>query len=299
MGAISCNDHKNISLLSAYTVENSSRYVEHVFTSVPIKHRNRYKVKIEDISLPTEMDSDVEVQHTLMSRHAESNQESPDTWCHEHLRNLLQAQRTNKASVSTHSCLVDAVDLSKSCLIFCSANNSPDLLKGYANSEILNGEVELKIIDNLDTVAVSLNIAIRVLYLVNSSEVGEGSKRAFLRRRNLTISTGVKQHIINQNVDNVLFYGELQLCLGSTEMGLNSRLERENKFEEELLLLMAALIILSPFFCMLYLRVCLHLVRSKRCEEVDVVCNLALCTAFVFMCKRNIEGTIDRDNLLC
>ena len=72
-GAISRDADKNLSPLSANTVEKLCRYIEHVFTSVPLKHRNRDKVKIEDLSLPTETDSDVEVRHTLMSRHVESN----------------------------------------------------------------------------------------------------------------------------------------------------------------------------------------------------------------------------------
>ena len=48
-------------------------YIEHSFTSVPIKHRNIDKVEIEDISFPTETDYDVEVQHALMSIHVKSN----------------------------------------------------------------------------------------------------------------------------------------------------------------------------------------------------------------------------------
>ena len=82
-------------------------------------------------------------------------------------------------------------------------------------------------------------------------------------------------------------------------MGINSRLEWANTFEERLLLLRAALIVLPPFFCMFSLHVCLHMVCSKLCEEVDVVRNLALCTNIEFMSKRNTEATLDRDNLIC
>ena len=55
-GAISCNEHKNISPPLEDTVKKLCIYVEHSFTSVPIKHRNIDKVKIEDISFPTETD---------------------------------------------------------------------------------------------------------------------------------------------------------------------------------------------------------------------------------------------------
>ena len=206
------------------------RYVERVFTSVPIKHRNRDKMKIEDIYFPTETYLDVEIRNALMSRHVKSNQDRPDTWCHEHLRNLLQAQRTNEAIVSAHSCLVDAAYQSESRLIFCSANISPDLSKGDSNSKILNSEVELNRIDYLDTIAISLKLNIRVLYLVSRSEVSEGSKRTFSTRRNLPISNGFEQHLTDQSVDDVLVHRELQLCLRSTKMGINSRLEGENKF---------------------------------------------------------------------
>ena len=115
-----------------------------------------------------------------MSIHVENNLEIPDTWCHEHLRNLLRDQRTNEASVSTNSRLVDAADQSESHLLFHSANNAPNLSKFHANSKILNSEVELNSIYNIDTVAVSLKLDIRVLYLVSSSKVGEGSKRVLL-----------------------------------------------------------------------------------------------------------------------
>ena len=233
-----------------------------------------------------------------MSRHVESNRKSPDTQCHEHLRNLLQAQRTNKANLSTHSHLVDAADQSESRLLFHSANNAPNLSKGDTNSEILNGEVELKRIDNIDTLAVSLKLIIIFLYIVSSMEVGEVSKHVFSRRRNLPISTGVKQHLTDQNVDNILVHGELQLCLLSTKMGINSRLEGANTFEERHFLLRYALIILTPFFYMLALHVCLHMVPLKRCEEVDVVRNPAICIDFAFTSKRNTESTLDRDNLL-
>ena len=164
---------------------------------------------------------------------------------------------------------------------------------------MINGKVELNRIDNLDTVAVSLKLAIRVLYIVSSSKVDEGRNNAVLRRRNLPISTGVEQHLTDKNVDNVLIHRELQLCLQSNEMVINSRLEGVNTFEEQLLLLQADLIILPPFLCMLDLHVCLHLVRSKQCEEVGVVHNLEICTNFAFTYKRNTEATLDRGNLLC
>ena len=45
-----------------------------------------------------------------------------------------------------------------------------------ANSEIHNGEVELNRIGNLDTIAISMKLSIRVLYLVSSREVDEDSK---------------------------------------------------------------------------------------------------------------------------
>ena len=82
-------------------------------------------------------------------------------------------------------------------------------------------------------------------------------------------------------------------------MGINSRLEEENTFEERLLLLRTVLTVLPPFFCMLDLHVFLHLVRSKRREEVDVVRNLAPCADFAFTSKRNIEATLDQYNLIC
>ena len=140
-GDISRNAYRNLLPLLAYSFEKLCRYIEHVFTSVTIKNRNRDKVKIEGIYFPIDMDSGVEVKHALMSRHVESNREIPDTRCHEHLRNLLQAQRTNKANVSTHSHLVDAADQSESRLLFHSANNAPNLSKFHANSKILNSEV--------------------------------------------------------------------------------------------------------------------------------------------------------------
>ena len=60
-GIIICNAHNNILPLLADIVEKLCRYVEHVLTSVPIKHRDRGKVKIEDISLPIDTYSDVKV----------------------------------------------------------------------------------------------------------------------------------------------------------------------------------------------------------------------------------------------
>ncbi|KAI9908970.1 hypothetical protein PsorP6_015236 [Peronosclerospora sorghi] len=148
-GTISHNADKSFSPFSSDTDEERYIYVENILTSVPLKHRNRYKMKIEDRYLPTETNSDVKVRHALMSRHIESNREGPYIGRHQHLCNLLQAQRTNETSVSTHRGLVDAADRCESRLFFRSSNDGNYLSKGDTNSEIRNSQVELNRIGNL------------------------------------------------------------------------------------------------------------------------------------------------------
>ena len=86
-------------------------------------------------------------------------------------------------------------------------------MKVDANIKIIKGEAEMDRIYNIDYVAVSMNLAIRVLYIVSSIKVGEGRKRVFSRRLNVPISTGVEQHLTDHNFYNFLVRGELQMCL--------------------------------------------------------------------------------------